>query len=62
VAARTCGLGERKGRLRPGYDADLLLVEGDPLADISALRQVSAVVLRGQMVVAGPSEDERTRL
>jgi imidazolonepropionase-like amidohydrolase len=50
VAARTCGLGERKGRLRAGYDADLLLVDGDPLADISALRRVSAVVLRGQMV------------
>jgi imidazolonepropionase-like amidohydrolase len=50
VAARSCGLGERKGRLRAGYDADLLLVDGDPLTDITALRRVSAVVLRGQRV------------
>jgi imidazolonepropionase-like amidohydrolase len=48
VAARSCGLGERKGRLRAGYDADLLLVDGDPFTDITALRRVSAVVLRGQ--------------
>jgi imidazolonepropionase-like amidohydrolase len=61
VAARTCGLGERKGRLRAGSDADLLLVDGDPLRDISALRRVAAVVLGGQMVALGPSEDERAR-
>ena len=46
-AAQACGLGNRKGRLRAGYDADLLLVDGDPLADIGALRRVSAVILRG---------------
>lgn len=56
VAAGTCGLGERKGRLRAGYDADLLLVDGDPLKDISALCRVSAVVLRGQVVTLGPSD------
>jgi hypothetical protein len=48
-AARACGLGGRKGRLRAGYDADLLLVNGDPLADVSALRRVAGVMLRGTM-------------
>jgi imidazolonepropionase-like amidohydrolase len=44
-AAQACGLGDRKGRLRAGYDADLLLVDGDPLAaDIRALRRVAGVM------------------
>lgn len=47
-AARACGLGERKGTLRAGYDADVLVVDGDPMADITALEHVSAVYLRGQ--------------
>jgi imidazolonepropionase-like amidohydrolase len=50
VAAEGAGLGDRKGRLRAGYDADLVLVDGDPCADIGALRRVSAVMLRGSMV------------
>jgi imidazolonepropionase-like amidohydrolase len=57
AAARSCGLADRKGRLRVGYDADLLLVDGDPLADVTALRRVAAVVLRGQ-AVAGPGNDQ----
>ena len=50
VAARACGLGDRKGRLRAGYDADLVVVEGDPHADIRALSAVQAVYLNGQAV------------
>ena len=50
VAARACGLGDRKGRLRAGYDADLIVVEGDPHADIRALSAVQAVYLNGQAV------------
>ena len=34
TAAQVCGLGDRKGRVRPGYDADLLAVDGDPLTDL----------------------------
>ena len=33
-AAQVCGLGDRKGRLVPGYDADLLAVDGDPLPSL----------------------------
>jgi cytosine/adenosine deaminase-related metal-dependent hydrolase len=50
VAARACGMGDRKGRLRVGYDADLVVVEGDPHADIRALSAVQAVYLNGQAV------------
>jgi imidazolonepropionase-like amidohydrolase len=49
-AAQVCGLGARKGRIAPGYDADLLAVDGDPLADPSALRRVRAVWARGRPV------------
>jgi imidazolonepropionase-like amidohydrolase len=52
-AAQACGLGDRKGRLRVGYDADLLLVDGDPLADIGTLRRVAGVMLRGAMADLG---------
>jgi imidazolonepropionase-like amidohydrolase len=47
VAARGCGLGRRKGRIAPGYDADILAVDGDPLADPAALHRIRAVYVRG---------------
>ncbi|WP_300007900.1 amidohydrolase family protein [Pseudonocardia sp.] len=48
VAAQVCGLGHRKGRIATGYDADLLAVDGDPLADLAALLRPVAVLLRGE--------------
>jgi imidazolonepropionase-like amidohydrolase len=51
VAARACGLADRTGRLRPGLDADLLVVRGDPTVDIAAVRDVHTVVSRGRVVV-----------
>ena len=39
-----------QGPAAGGYDADLLLVVGDPLEDIGAVRHVSGVVLRGAMI------------
>jgi len=50
TAAQVCGLGDRKGRVAAGYDADLLAVDGDPLADPSALHRVHAVWARGRAV------------
>jgi imidazolonepropionase-like amidohydrolase len=50
IAAEACGLGTRKGRLRVGYDADLLLVAGDPLADVGALSRVVGVMVGGRWV------------
>lgn len=49
-AAEVIGLGHRKGRLAPGYDADILAVDGDPLDDLSALHQVRAVFARGSRI------------
>ncbi len=50
VAAGVCGLAHRKGRVAPGYDADLLVIDGDPLADATALQRVRAVWARGALV------------
>jgi imidazolonepropionase-like amidohydrolase len=49
-AAAVCGLGHRKGRLEPGYDADVLAVQGDPLTDPAALHRILAVYLRGHLL------------
>ncbi len=51
VAARVCGMADRKGRLVAGYDADVLLVEGDPSGDVgAAVRQVAQVYVAGTPV------------
>lgn len=50
VAAESCGLGNRKGRIAQGYDADLLAVRGDPLTDPTDLRNVAAVFRAGKPV------------
>jgi imidazolonepropionase-like amidohydrolase len=38
-----------KGRLMQGYDADAIVVDGDPLADITALQRVRLVVAGGAL-------------
>lgn len=50
VAARACGVGERKGMVAAGFDADLIGVEGDPLADPAALLDARAVFRAGRPV------------
>ncbi|MGB3444398.1 MAG: amidohydrolase family protein [Actinophytocola sp.] len=50
VAAGVCGLASRKGRLAPGFDADLVVVGGNPMADPGALRDVRAVYVGGRIV------------
>ena len=47
-AAAALGLGAVTGHLAPGYDADLLVVDGDPQADITALRRLRRVIARGR--------------
>jgi len=49
LAAEACRL-DRKGWIRPGYDADLLIVRGDPLTELAALHRVSAVYRAGALV------------
>lgn len=50
IAAEAVGLAGRKGRLAPGYDADLLVVAADLATEVTSLRQVRQVVLRGVVV------------
>jgi hypothetical protein len=47
-AAAAIGLGEVTGRLAPVYVSDLLVVHGDPVADITALSSLRRVVARGR--------------
>jgi len=53
TAAAVCGVGPRKGRLAVGYDADIIAVDGDPLADVDDLIRTRLVMARGRLVV-GP--------
>ena len=50
VAAAACGIGHRKGQVAVGYQADLVAVNGDPLTDAAALRDVAAVYRAGVRV------------
>ncbi|MCY0940187.1 MULTISPECIES: amidohydrolase family protein [Streptomyces] len=47
-AASALGVGDQTGRIAPGYSADLLLVDGNPLEDLSALSAVRAVFTNGR--------------
>lgn len=50
-AARTCGRASEIGSLQPGYLADLLIVDGNPLDDLTALQRVQTVILAGQVIL-----------
>ncbi|HWQ28947.1 MAG TPA: amidohydrolase family protein, partial [Dehalococcoidia bacterium] len=55
INAELFGLADRIGTVAEGKDADLIVVDGDPLADISALADASRipVVVKGGAVVKG---------
>lgn len=47
AAASALGLGNITGQLKPGLDADILLVDGDPLENLNALTRPIGVWTRG---------------
>jgi imidazolonepropionase-like amidohydrolase len=49
-AATLLGIANRAGTIAVGKDADLVLVNGDPLREISALRRIVTVIRRGVVV------------
>jgi imidazolonepropionase-like amidohydrolase len=51
-------LGERGGTLEPGNPADLVVLDGNPLADIRNTRRIHTVLTKGRVI--GP--DDRTRM
>jgi imidazolonepropionase-like amidohydrolase len=53
-AAAMLGWSDRVGSLRPGHLADLVAVDGDPLADPAALERVRLVVKGGAVVREPP--------
>jgi len=53
-SARALGLEHRLGRIAPDYAADLLVVDGDPLADLAALARPWLVIKAGSLVYQRP--------
>src|SRR6185295_1828595 len=54
--AQSLNLGDRIGSITPGFEADLIAVDGDPLKDITALRRVVFVMKGGRVYKnVGPS-------
>jgi Amidohydrolase family/Rieske [2Fe-2S] domain len=51
-AAELLGLADRIGAVKPGYFADLLVVRGDPVSNITATRSVALVIKSGRIVFA----------
>jgi len=49
-AATALGMGGELGQVAPGFAADLIAVEGDPLADVSVLGRVEGVIKAGRVV------------
>ncbi len=59
AAAASCGLGNRKGRIAPGYDADLLAVAAGVDQDLAGLCDVKAVWRNGTQVPLQPAAGSR---
>ena len=50
TASRALGMADRIGSIRKGKQADLLVVDGDPTTDMSALSRVRMVMQAGRVV------------
>jgi imidazolonepropionase-like amidohydrolase/ABC-type multidrug transport system permease subunit len=57
-AAKLLRIENRVGLIRNGYDATLLLVDGNPLQDISATERISIVFYKGERVDRGSLFDQ----
>ncbi|MGB3738265.1 MAG: amidohydrolase family protein [Pontixanthobacter sp.] len=50
VAARVLGMESQIGRIEPGYSADIIAVDGNPLSDVTVLENVGWTMVRGRIV------------
>jgi imidazolonepropionase-like amidohydrolase len=51
LAAEALGMADRLGTLEAGKLADVVVVDGDPLADITAMQRIHTVIKGGEVVV-----------
>ena len=58
-AARLLGAADRLGMVAPGHDADLLIVDGNPLEDISVAERISLLVFKGERIDRSDLFDQR---
>jgi imidazolonepropionase-like amidohydrolase len=59
LAARSLRLEKAIGTLAPGYDADLIAVDGDPTTDVTALTRVAFVMRGGNVYKNVPASAAR---
>ena len=50
IAAKALGMDNEIGKIAVGYSADLIAVDGDPLADVRTLEKVQWVMVRGRVM------------
>jgi imidazolonepropionase-like amidohydrolase/Tol biopolymer transport system component len=55
-AADALGAGDGLGRIAPGYVADLLVLDADPLAAMTGIRAVDTVLKNGEVVACTPED------
>ena len=49
-SARVLGGRDRRGLIKPGYEADILIVDGNPIKDIKQTANISQVILGGERI------------
>ena len=61
-AARSLGVSEHKGRLKAGMDADILILDRNPMEDIANVEFFSAVIKEGEFYTKARCEEALERV